>query len=68
MSRGRSSCFNNRGSSYVLKSGVHVLKVPFLNENGGIVVLKCHRNVIEKLKEIASELGAKVLGDEGVLY
>lgn len=43
--------------------------VPFRYSNGRLTVSEAGEgNVIDKMKEIAAELNAKVQGDEGELY
>ncbi|MEC2075841.1 hypothetical protein [Metabacillus fastidiosus] len=44
------------------------IKVPFLYKKGQIVVSRANDEVIEKMKEIATELDARVQGDDGELY
>jgi hypothetical protein len=44
------------------------LEVPFLYKKGRIVVSRADDEVILKMKEIASDINAKVQGDEGELY
>ncbi|MGY3186250.1 hypothetical protein [Lysinibacillus sp. TE18511] len=44
------------------------IKVPFLYNNGQITVSHAKDKIIEKMKEIASEIDAMVQGDDGELY
>jgi hypothetical protein len=44
------------------------IKVPFLYNNRQITVSHAKDKIIEKMKEIASEIDAMVQGDDGELY
>lgn len=44
------------------------IKVPFMYTKGRLTVSRADDDVIEKMKEIAAGLNAKVQGDEGETY